>query len=236
MYSQSPISGEVEKNNWVNILFSRFDILLGFVLGLLSTSFIDYRRRKRKTQEFREGMRSELKKVLAVLSSLVTNPDSNITRDKAISWLTLIKEFDLLKELAPLVVGSPEYKKFSKKDLSEADFDNFTARHNERKIAREKNDSVQFMKNINCNFIQNNISSISLLDKTEKSLIFAILRRLDAINEQISYLYFFFEKSYDATIRDENHKRLRTNYLNSCQLISDWSYETTKEIAHLLRQ
>ena len=234
-YIQSTISGESEQTSRINILRQRLDILLGFGLGLFSTSFMDYIRKKRKTKEFREGMRTELKQALAVLNLLPLNHDSKITVDKVRSWQKLSKEFDLRKETSPLE-DDPMYNKFLKKDLDEKDLNEFVALHSARKIEREQGYNYQFMKKINCNFIQNNISSISLLNKPEQSLFLNILRRLDAINEQISHLNFFFEKTYDATVEYENRERLKMNYLSGCQFISDWSYEAAKEIAHLLRQ
>lgn len=234
--SQFSYSGESKQNILYKTLLSRFDILLGFTLGLSGTIFIDYIRRKRKTTEYRRGMRAELKQSLARLTLLALNQDADITVEKVQSWRSLSNEFELRKETCPLIHYDSYYEKLTKKDFSKEDINQFVELHHAIKVRREQGDSYQSIKKINCIFITNNITSISLLNKSECSLMLNILRRLDIINDQISRLEFTFERTYDSNVSSENHERLRGNYLCSCQFLSDWSYETAKEIACLLRK
>ncbi|MGA2093689.1 MAG: hypothetical protein ABSH16_09820 [Sedimentisphaerales bacterium] len=218
-------------------LFSRFDILLGFVLGLGSTCFVDYLRKRRQTKEFRRGMHSELKQILATMCTLSLNHDATITREKVNTWLSLSKEFDLHKEILPLLfANNNQYTEFTKKTLSESELNDFVALHSTIRGQRETEGKMQTLRKIDFVFIQNNISCISLMKDNERSNLFNILRHANVINIDISNLNFIFEKTYDESIHDENRTRLKSNYKVCCQDISDRSYEAAKEIAHLLRQ
>jgi len=233
--TKSIFSEELDENIITKEFLSRFDILLGFALGLFSTFFVDHLRKRRKTREFRQGMRAELKQILALMNTLALNPDADITREKLGSWISLSNEFDLHKEVFPLR-DDRQLSELMKKILSEKDLNDFISLHSDTRRQREKEGNMQSIKKVNCAFIQNNISCISLLRGQERSYLFNMLRYVDLINMEILKLNFFFEKSYDTSVHDENRERLKINYQTSCQAISDWSYEAAKEIAHLMRQ
>ena len=207
-------------------------VVLGFVLGLIGTIFTEYLRKRRRRIEFREGMRAELKQALAMLAAHAFQLDSKVTVVKLQDNFALLREFDLFREGGPLMGGSWS-EIFNKTNLTSENLKAYADCLNQK---AKINDLYKAVKKIHCNFIQDNISSISLLTKSERSLLLNILRRLNIINDQISRLDFPFEKSYDSNVSNENRDRLRLHFKNSCQFISDWSYIAAKEIASLLRQ
>jgi len=209
-------------------------LVIGFILGLFSTVFTEYFRKRRKKTEFRHGMRAELKQTLAMLNAYAYLLDYKINKEKLRARIALSREFNLHKEANPLV-ENPQFNELIKKDFTDKELDAFAAIRNQKKNG-EGYDIYTTVRKVHCNFIQHNIASISLLNNSERSLLFNILRRLNIINEQISRLDFTFKKSYDSNISSENRKRLKLNYKSGCQFISDWSYKTAEEIARVLRQ
>ena len=218
----------------LKVLLPALYLVLGFILGLFSTVFAEHRQRRRRRIEFRDGMRAELKQALVMLSCYAFQFDYKITKEKLRVILDLFREFNLHEEAVPLA-QNPEFKELINKNFADEQLISFAAIHNQKKNF-ERDDIYSTIRKIHCSFIQGNVASISLLNKSERSLLFNILRRLNITNDQIHRLDFIFEKSYDPNISSENRERLKLNYKNSCQFISDWSYIAAEEIGLLLRQ
>jgi len=233
-------SGTAEDGIWAKVLSSKFDILFGFILGLfafilglISTCFIDYRHRVRKKKEFWEGVHAELKQNLSILSYPILNNDASISAEKVECWLGLNKEFDLFQLAAPLD-DDTLYNQMIQLLQNKQKVQDFVKTHESSKIKRQQGSSYQSITKLRYDFLQNNIHSIPLLKKKECALLLNIFRQLNIINEQIDRNKFYFEKSYDGSLDADNRTRLRTNYFDSCQAISDWSFKVSKEIAHFL--
>ncbi len=226
-------SGTAEDGIWAKGLSSKFDILFGFILGLISTCFIDYLHRVRKKKEFREGVLAELKQNLSILSYLILNRDASISAEKVECWCKLDKEFNFLQLSAPLDDEALHNQIIQLLD-NKQNIQDFVRVHEHFKTERQQGSSCQFIKKLRYDFLQNNIHSIPILKKKERNLLLNIFRQLNIINEQIDRNNFYFEKSYDGSLSTDNHARLRTNYLDSCQVISDWSFKVSKEISHFL--
>jgi len=234
-YPSQTASQRTGRVSLTEVLLSHLDILFGFVLGLFATIILEYRRKRQRVKEFRQGMQIELKHALASVNLYALNHDADVTKDRFNSWRALSIEFDLAQTVSPLEDSSLD-EIIKKKTFSEQELDSYVAFHAKRKAERQERNLFQDLKEIRCDFIRNSISSVSLLPAKERILLLTILRRLDLINYIISRRDFSFEKSYDANISDDNQRSLRVNYLRNSQLIADRSYEGAKEIAHLLRQ
>lgn len=233
-YSKTATSESATQVDLTEVILSRLDIMLGFFLGLSSTLLVDYLRKRKRMKTFREGARTELRQILANVNGLSINSDCKITKEKIQSWTKLMKEFDLSKVISPFEEHS-FYETLMKKDFQEEDFVGFIKLHDAKRKERNEAGKCQDIGKLSYSFIQNNISSLSLLPKTEQALLLNILRRLDAINQKISSVNFSFEKTFDSGITDSGHKRLRYNYLSTCQFISDFSFAAAREISYLLR-
>ncbi len=96
-----------QKPNWI---FQRFDILLGFALGLLGTIIIDVAREHRKVTRFRNAASNELKQLLADLNIYALHKDSLINKEKALLWWNSSQEFGLYEQVCP-TEDNQEYKK-----------------------------------------------------------------------------------------------------------------------------
>jgi hypothetical protein len=239
-------SRTAETGIWAKVLSSKFDILFvfilglistlfGFILGLIGTCFIDYLHGVRKKKEFREGVLAELQQNLATLSYHTLNLDASISTGKVECWLKLDKKFNFLQTAAPLD-DDTSHKQIIRLLENKQNVQDFVTTHEYFKTERQQGSSCQHIKKLRYDFLQNNIHSIPLLKKKERDLLLNIFRQLNIINEQIDRNNFYFEKSYDGSLGTDNHARLRTNYLDSCQAISDWSFKVSKEIAHFLER
>jgi len=228
-------SGTAEDSIWAKVLSSKFvDILFGFILGLISTCFIDYRHRVRKKKEFWEGVRAELKQNLSILScNLTLNSDASISAEKVEYWLGLNKKVNFFQLTAPLD-DNTSYNQMIQLLQNKQTIQAFVETHNSSMNKRKQGSSYQSLTKLWYDFLQNNIHSIPLLKKKERDLLLNIFRQLNIINEQIDRNKFYFEKSYDGSLDTDNRARIRTNYLDSCQAISNLSFKVSKEIAHFL--
>jgi hypothetical protein len=234
-YPRQTASQRTGRVSLTEVFLPHLNILFGYALGFFSMILVDYWRKRQRVKEFRQGMQIELQHALVSVNLYTLNYDSDVTKDRFNSWRALSIEFDLPQTVSPLEDSSLD-DITKKRIFSEQELDNYVVFHAKRKADRQERGVFQDMKKIHCNFIQNSISSVSLLAAKERTLLLNILRRLDLINYIISRLDFSFEKSYDANISEDNRHSLRENYRRNCQLIADRSYETAKEIAHLLRQ
>ena len=222
------------ENPVLEFLMQPFNILFGFILGLFGTVFINYLQQKQKAKEFFIGVRTELKQILGMVNFYTFNSDAELNSEKILLFKSLIKEFDLIKIMNPLG-ETPGIDDLVNRDLSEEDIQQIVELRRINIAQRRENDRVQRFKLLKCNYIINNISSISLLPLKTQAYLMNILRKIEAINEIMPSVEFCFQKSYDANVSQENRERLKRVYEDNCQSISDFSYDTAKEIANFLR-
>jgi len=231
---RSTISENTTESHLFELLIQPLNIVLGFVLGLFGTVFFDYLRTRRKTKEFSIGARTELKQILGMVNFYTLNPDAELNADKIHSFQTLIKDFKLIKILNPLGEETGT-EGLSNRDLTENDIQQLVELRRNSIVQRRESDIIQRFRLLKCTYIKNNISSISLLPIEHQTQLMNILRRIDVINEIIPSIDFCFKKSYDTNVTSQNRERLKSVYQKNCQYISDWSFDTAKEIAHFIR-
>jgi hypothetical protein len=212
-------------------------VTLGFVLGLLGTIFTEYIQKRRRKTEFRAGALADLKQALAVLHAYAFSLNSKLDKDRLRFLFQLVAEFDLLNKAEQFVQDSP-FMDLLEKVESQSDevLDALASHHNQKVAQKVFSDIFSSIKTVRCPFIESNMSAIALLQLLERGSLLNMLRTISVINEQISRLDFIFEKTYDATLSDENRERLKINYERGRQFIADWSYKATQEIAKFLRK
>lgn len=232
---RSAVSEKATESHLIDLIIRPFNILFGFILGLFGTIFLDYLRKRRSVKEFCIGMRTELKQILAMVNFYTFNLDAELNADKIRSFQILIKDFDLIHTLNPLGEHF-DFETLIDRNLSAEDIQQLVTLRKSSIEQRKESGKFQRFKLLKYTFIQNNISSISLLPIESQTHLMNILRRIEVINEIIPSFDFCFQKSYDANVTSQNHERLRTVYQGNCQFISDWSYDTAKEIAYFLKQ
>jgi len=218
-------------------LSSRLDIVFGFILGLVAAAvgavFTEYLLKRRRRREFRNGMLAELKQLLPLLLGQIFLLDGQMSVEKLKFIYYAFNEYNLFGIFKPLEKNSL-FEQLMKQEPNEQVLGELASIINER-LASKQNVHSQ-VKLIHCNFIQNTISSVPLLKKSEKTLLLIILRYISVLNEAISHLDFYYKKSFEANLSDENRKILEYNQKTNWQFIADQSYGTGKLIAKLLKR
>ncbi len=218
-------------------LFSRVDILLGFILGLVATSFTallgEHLLKGRRKREFRKGMHAELRQILAVILGQMFTLDAKLTKEKLKFIWQAYKDCDLIETALPGKKNSP-----FEQLINQTHDDEVLAQlaHVANFKHQEKENIHSHVKLIHYPFIENGISSIALLDELEKTILLRIIRNIGVLNEVSSKLNFCFEKSFDSEVSKPNREIIKINYKDNCQFIADTSFTTAKLITELLGQ
>jgi hypothetical protein len=235
-------SGTSEGGIWAKVLYSKFDILFvfilglvstlfGFILGLIGTCFIDYLRTRRKAEQFRHAAYSELKQILFEMLIYTIHPDSIIDKEKVQLLLDLMNKFNLNEEACP--TGNNEgYEKI--KNMSQENIDSFVSAHKSQKVQRQVENKMMTLKKLNCIFISHNIETFPILSIQYTSRLLNILRRIDAINGYVERIDFAFKKTFDGSISTTNHDNIVFDYYSDCQCLSDFAKKTAKEVADFI--
>jgi hypothetical protein len=212
-------------------LTARFDIILGFILGLFATSIVDCLRTRKKAKQFRHVACSELKQLLAELSLCTLHPDSEIDEEKIQLWWNSISEFNLVEATLP-TEENEEYKRLKQLEMSSANIQAFVAAHNLKRQERCVQNKMMPLKKMNYPFISRNVETISFLNNREGCRLLNILRRIDALNSSAERMEFAFKKTFDGS---SSHDRIMTNYYSECRFYSNFAKITAKEVAELIR-
>lgn len=212
-------------------LTARFDIILGFVLGLFGTSIVDCLRTRKKAKRFRHVACSELKQLLAELSLYTLHPDSKIDKEKIQLWWNSASEFNLVEVTLP-TEDNEEYKKLKQLKMSSEHIDAFILAHNLEREERRIQNKMMPLKKLNYTFISRNIETVSFLNIRDGCRLLNILRRIDALNSSAERMEFAFKKTFDGS---SSHDRIMVNYYSECQFYSDFAGITAKEVAELIR-
>ena len=218
-------------------LSSRLDIVVGFILGLVGAAFgvlfKEYLLKRRRRREFRNGMLAELRQLLPLLLGEMFLLDGEMTVEKLKFMYNAFNEYNLFGIFKPLERNS-SFERLVKRAQTDKVLGQFARIINLQ--FQNKQNVHSRVRLIHCDFIQNTISSIALLKKTEKILLLSILRKVNVLNEEISHLDFYYKESFDPELSAENREILEHNEKTSWQFIADNSYETAQLIMNLLKK
>ena len=96
------------------------------------------------------------------------------------------------------------------------------------KDSKRKTTSI---KKMSLPFLQQNFSSISLLNPNFQRSVAGIQRNINSLNEEIDLYYFYLKKTFDSTLTAENYSLVNKNIDHAYQAIADLSYKTTERIS-----
>ncbi|MBI5492891.1 MAG: hypothetical protein HY893_08170 [Deltaproteobacteria bacterium] len=206
----------------VPIIYTAFGWLLGF-FGTLLQRWLE---KKRLREEFKKTLSTELKEMTTRLVG---------------SYFQLIDAFVGLNrdDLTWLYSMSSAFPG----ELSEETFKTMEGllklRDDElAKIAalRKKTESL-FLKKYNLPFLEESITSLTLLDSSLQTSVLAIRRNIVWLNEAIDRCNFFYEKSFDQSLSGENHLIMRANMkeeykrmAQSCRKTADLCSKTISDM------
>lgn len=191
----------------VNLFF----LLLGWLLGLLSPILVDKIKEHFNIKKLKTGIYTELKELKYRLAGTVFSMNSKYgTLDK-----------DLLNWLHPIVEESKGMYSKTQLELLEK---LLKVNEEEFKSASENykrySPSALSLKKCHLPFLDSKISDLSLFNMEFQYKIFEIRAQINFLNENIEQSQFFYEKTFDSTLTDQNHKIINNNLTDSYQNIS----------------
>jgi hypothetical protein len=200
----------------------------GWVLGLLSTIFVQWLNKRRLKKDFKKGLIAQLKEVIPRLTGTTYILSSNLGKlDKDIlEWInSIISKFggDFPEKYKG---GTESLLKLTEEQLATLSL-----------ITRQADGKASFIKNINLPFLEVNILSFTLFGSDFQRSLFSILARINMLNEEIDRNNFYYEKTFDSTITrenwlilDGNTKKGYENIIKICRYLAESIIEILKEL------
>ena len=175
-------------------------IFFGWVLGVFHSIYLENKKRKQAKEDYKESLFTEFD---LVYPRIVT------------TYFSIIDEMgELNRENLEWVLNIISKKNNKLLDDVKANTIKILGYNEEQlKTTNKKTHHKQtlFLKKFNLSFLQENISSLSLLDKEFRSNAISIRTNINFINDCIDKVYFF----YKATFIPDLSKSLQdTSYIN----------------------
>jgi len=205
----------------LNILY----LVFGWLLGICSYLIVDRIRRHYSKDEFKRGLTVELKEVrlrLAGAAYLIGSRIGVYDRD-LLSWVEHISaQYDERKTLESI-------QKLLKHTVEEI---NTLAKQQAQKGVRV----ALGLKKYSLAFLEANMGSLSLLDSKLQLLIIQVRTRLNLLNEETELNRFYFEKTFDSTLGENNYNIITQNLNQGYRNILNQSRMAADQITHLLSE
>lgn len=177
-------------------------IALGWFLGILTNFIKDWLERRRLEKEFKETLITELKEITyRLVGNYILLGDIFVCSNRdnlawAYSMVTAFPE------------GMPEDTIRLIEGLSKLN-DNEHAQV--QRVAPSKDESkALFVPKFSVPFLEENITSLTMLDSSLQRFILDIRRNIGWLNENIDRTNFFYERTFDHTVSEKNHLTMRT--------------------------
>jgi hypothetical protein len=194
----------------MNIVISVSILILGWILGFLSTELEQWISRRRSRKCFQEILILELKKIMPQLISryfLLSSSLGKINKE-SLDWT--IKMFEKFPEGAEKILENIKKIDFSKYDFSKTGL-----------YLGYSSEKGKYIHKFVTPFLQLEYSGISLLPLKLQGPVIEIQKFINQINGEIEFSDFCFKKTYDVE-SPENYKILNQNtedcYLNISKL------------------
>ncbi|MGA9109543.1 MAG: hypothetical protein ACLPSL_01625 [Smithella sp.] len=193
-------------------MYTIIGIILGWLFGILGQRPIIYIQNSFKKQPLKKSIFVELNDLkchLAVLSFIIYSRIGKIDREYLLWIQSIIKTYN----------GFYEHLKNPKEidillQIKEEDFE---ATVELMKKSEDLNKGLS-LKKFNMPFIDSNYSQIHLFNTKFQEGILEIREEIRRINEQIDLAWFYFFKTFDSDLSENNAKIIRDNlefeYLN----------------------
>ena len=198
-------------------------ILFGWCLGIFGSIFLETKKRKQIKEDYKDSLITELKLVLPRLVTAyykIMEEMGKLDKEK-IKWIhSMISE-----------ENKKSMRDFSKyiKILLEDDEKLKSLNVNPQDIY-----SLSLRK-FNLSFLQENISSYSLLDKEFRRNVIDIRTKINYLNAYIDKIDFFYKSSFVPNLSKNNHDILENNTINYYRDIADFCRITSEMIRSVIK-
>jgi hypothetical protein len=204
-------------------------IVLGFVLGLFGNLILERIKRKWLRKDFVKALYAQFKELAPKLAGnyLILKINLGEMDRDALNWIKSVKSqgYQFLEDKTVEAID-----KFLKLNDDEIRVVN--------QLTKQKPPKASFIKKFNLPVLEENISSISLLDSNLQHSLLDIKTKINWLNEIVERHNFFFEKTFDSGISRENWEIIDSNIREGyaqlgklCRNISELIMKLPKELS-----
>ncbi|MFQ5787517.1 MAG: hypothetical protein ACE5H1_06000 [Thermodesulfobacteriota bacterium] len=198
---------ESSKMGWDNLL----SIVVGWVLGILSSIITDRRQKRSQKKEVKRGILAELKETQIVVVSncySLTYRFGTFDRD-FLTWIlpyyNKFKKIDATNKYDELIRFVDETLKLSDDQIATLIND---IRQREQQEMNSKTGLT--LKKIETPYLDSKLGFLSLLSESFQRQVLGIRREIGFVNEDIELAWYYFKRTFDA-ISDTNYQLVDAN-------------------------
>jgi len=173
-------------------------ILFGWALGLLSPLIADFYRERKQREDFMTSARLELGDLQFILAStaiVLTMQHGRVTAELFEKAATVLDSYggnEPIEEMREAVNRL--------RGRSQEEFD---------QLAAKKEDVGSSLKTMEPRYVMTNLSGLSKLRPDLQLRFYELFRTLAVINQEVSKVNALVPMTYDPSISEENHNRLK---------------------------
>lgn len=199
--------------------------LFGWVLGVLGTLILERLKRRRVKKDFVKSVCAQFKEVVPRLAGTYYSMKSNLgelDRD-VLNWIKSVRSqgYQFLEDKT--VEGIDKFLELDDEQIRDLN-----------QLIKQKTPKVSSLRKHNVPLLQENISSISLLDSNLQHSLLDIRTKVNWLNEIVDQHNFFFEKTFDSGISDENWKIIDSNIRNGYEQLGKWCRRISELIMEIV--
>lgn len=197
-------------------------IFFGWVLGVFYSIFLENKKRKQAKEDYKESLFTEFDLVYPrIVTTYFTIIDEmgELNREKLEWMLNMIskKDSESLDNVKDKTINILRYNDEQIKSMNKKPHDTQTL----------------FLKKFNLSFLQENISSFSLLDKEFRYNAINIRTNINFLNDCIDKVYFFYKATFipdlSKSLQDISYINVNNYYIQ----IRDLCKSTSEMIANI---
>lgn len=201
-------------------------LVLGWIFGLFSSIIVDWLKERSQRKELKQGLFTELKalrfRLIATVGQIAFKFGS-FDRE-LLSWLR--QQYENYGGAFPkerVLQSIDNLLKSGDKQLAI-----------DAEIVNAPPGNVLSLKAFNFPFLDSQISNLSLFDAEFQNRILEIKTQVNFINEDIELSRFYFEKTFDSSITEENHEIISKNLKNAYQDVGEKACRIVDSITKLI--
>ena len=215
----------MEMSIWVPIISTIGGVIVGWLLGFWITLKVEQQKRKQLGKDFKEGVYAELREALPrfVYNYYLLNQALGKTNRNILNWvhsMSSVADGELWKFVEPI----EKLLKLSDGQLTAL-------------LSQSKDPMpTKSLKKFNLSFLEENLSSFSLLGPHFRRSILGIRTKITWLNEEIDLYYFYYKTTFASGLTQENWLYLDTNMKINYEHIAKLSRKIAEGIKDLILQ
>lgn len=188
-------------------------LLLGWLFGLLSPIIVDSIKRRHEIKEVKVALIIELQELQYTLMGmvfLIADHTGKYDR-KLLEWMRPIAErYEGIHSTDSILKMVKSLLTLSNEQLAIA-------------VEKSKGDSNKglSLKKHFAPLLDSKIAQLGAFDQPFQNILLEVRSHLNMINEQIEHYYFYFNKTFDSSLTEENRVNIGKNMQGSYNVISE---------------